>query len=217
MREPPSSTVHPFVNSDRKRALVIVRQTVATANSNTGNLDFLSTLISKTARAGVAGLHEGSGLRSDLTKGFIACVACQSSPASRRSRRQRLHPSPYPVLVPSLRALELQLRFHSLSTCRRPCIRTAPSRLASPPNSTATAQIRNPRALIMSCLIDQAPLPSPRASDPANHLPHAEVFLVLYLANPAVARTRRSDLARKPSIPWPAKEQLPWWTKRGCG
>jgi hypothetical protein len=31
----------------------IVRQTVAIANSNTGNFDFLSTLISKAARAGV--------------------------------------------------------------------------------------------------------------------------------------------------------------------
>ena len=58
--------LHPFVNSDRKRAIAIVRQTVATANSNTRNLDFLSTLISKAARAGQ---YEGSGLRSDLTKG----------------------------------------------------------------------------------------------------------------------------------------------------
>jgi hypothetical protein len=44
--------IHPVVNSDRKRALAIVRLTVAIANSNTGNFDFLSTLISKAARAG---------------------------------------------------------------------------------------------------------------------------------------------------------------------
>ena len=44
--------IHPWVNSGRKRALAIVRQTVAIANSNTGNLGFLSTLISKAARAG---------------------------------------------------------------------------------------------------------------------------------------------------------------------
>jgi hypothetical protein len=32
--------VHPFVNSDCKRALAIVRQTVAAANSNTGEFRF---------------------------------------------------------------------------------------------------------------------------------------------------------------------------------
>jgi hypothetical protein len=47
-----SVLLHPLVNSDHKRALAIVRQTVAIANSNTGNFNFLSTLISKAARAG---------------------------------------------------------------------------------------------------------------------------------------------------------------------
>jgi hypothetical protein len=50
--KPGASLLHPLVNSDRKRALAIVRQTVAIANSNTGNFNFLSTLISKAARAG---------------------------------------------------------------------------------------------------------------------------------------------------------------------
>jgi len=38
--------------SFRKHALAIVRQTVAIANGNTRNFRFLSTLISKAARAG---------------------------------------------------------------------------------------------------------------------------------------------------------------------
>jgi hypothetical protein len=34
-----AETYNPFVNADRKRALAIIRQTDAIANSNTGNFD----------------------------------------------------------------------------------------------------------------------------------------------------------------------------------